>query len=365
MAVAYLLEQNTSVNKEGERLVVKKEGKILHTLHIFKLDQVVVFGNVLLTPAAIAYLLRSCVDTVFLTRSGRYIGRLQPPYSKNITLRCEQFRRLHEERFCLETSMAIVSGKIANSRTILLRLNRNREGLGLEDRILGLKQMARKVDEAESMDALRGYEGRAAVLYFEGFAKGFLADGVTFKGRVRRPPTDPVNALLSLGYTLLFNTVMAVVSLVGFDPFLGCLHTVEYGRPSLALDLMEEWRQILVDSLVLSVFNLRTVTPADFLTGKADAEDLEENGVHEISIDEMSASGGEGSEGPPPPAAVKLTDSGFRKFITHFERKMNERIQYQPTGQQLAYRDCIREQARHFARVVRGEEKSYQPLVAR
>jgi len=191
MAVAYFLEQNTSVNKEGERLVVKKEGKILHTLHIFKLDQVVVFGNVLLTPAAIAYLLRSCVDTVFLTRSGRYIGRLQPPYSKNITLRCEQFRRLHEERFCLETSMAIVSGKIANSRTILLRLNRNREGLGLEDRILRLKQMARKVDEAESMMLCEATKGGPQYSTSGDLPKGFLLTGSLSKAGCAGPRPTP------------------------------------------------------------------------------------------------------------------------------------------------------------------------------
>ena len=364
MAVAYIVEQNTSLNKEGERLVVKKDGKILHALHIFKLDQVFIFGNVFVTPPAIAYLLDSGVDTVFLTRSGRYIGRLQPPYSKNITLRCEQFRRLNDDHFRLEISRSIVAGKIANSRTMLLRLSRNREALCLDDQLLGMKQMGLKAAESGNMDTLRGYEGRAAVLYFEGFARGFLADGISFRRRVRRPPTDPVNALLSLGYTFLFNTVMAGVSMVGFDPFLGCFHTVEYGRPSLALDLMEEWRPVIVDSLVLSLFNLRVVNATDFLTGIVDAEDLDRNGGHEMSVDEMSARGDE-SQKPSPPTVVKLTDGGFRKFITHFERKMNERIQYQPTGQQLAYRDCIREQVRHFARVVRGEEETYRTLASR
>ncbi|MBW2308574.1 MAG: CRISPR-associated endonuclease Cas1, partial [Deltaproteobacteria bacterium] len=228
MTVAYVLEQNASVNREGERLLIKKDGKMLHALHLFKLDQLVLFGNVFLTPAAVSHLLRLGVDTVFMSRMGHYRGRLQPAFSKNITLRCEQFKKMSQETFCLKTAQAIVAGKLANMRTVLLRLNRNREGLRLEDHILSLKQLALKTAEAESLDSVRGFEGRGAVLHFEGLSRGFLAEGVEFKKRVRRPPTDPVNALLSLGYTLLFNTVMAGVSLVGLDPFLGCLHTVDY-----------------------------------------------------------------------------------------------------------------------------------------
>lgn len=370
MTVAYVLEQNASVNREGERLLIKKEGNILHTLHIFKLDQLVLVGNVFLTPAAVSYLLQNGVDTVFMSSRGRYRGRLQPVQSKNITLRCEQFKKMSEESFCLETSRAIVTGKITNLRAVLLRLNRSREGLGLEDHILGLRRMGEKASEAENLETLRGYEGRGAVQYFEGFSKGFLAEGVAFKKRVRRPPTDPVNALLSLGYTFLFNTFMAAVSLVGFDPYLGCLHAVEYGRPSLPLDLMEEWRPIIVDTLVLSVFNLKAITRDDFVMGKVDAEaleDREEDDLLETTGQNETAEGdnGETVKETSPVLPVKLTDSGFKKFIAQFERKMTEKVRFHLTGQQLSHRDCIREQVRHFARYVRGEEKAYQPAILR
>jgi CRISPR-associated protein Cas1 len=362
MAVAYVVEQNAAVSCEGERLVVKKGGTLLHALHLFKLDQLVLFGNVLLTPLAMARLLRDEIDTVFMTRSGRYRGRLQPPHSKNITLRCEQFSRMGREDFCLKTARAIVAGKLGNLRTVLQRLNRSRDGLALEDHILNVKRLAEKTATAADLDTLRGLEGRGAVLYFEGFARGFIAEGVEFRKRVRRPPTDPVNALLSLGYTLLFNTVLAAVSMVGFDPYLGCLHAVEYGRPSLALDLMEEWRPVIVDTLVLSVFNLKTLTPADFTRGAGAAEELADDEAGD-PVEESGA----GGEGPEPSAAaplpVRLTDAGFRKFITQFERKMNQEVSYPLTGQQFSYRDCIREQVRHFARYVRGEEDVYQPFV--
>ncbi len=361
MTVAYILEQNSAVGLEGERLVVKKERTVLHSLHLFKLEQLVLFGNVSLTPAAVSTLLRRQIDTVFMSLNGGYKGRLQPPPGKNISLRWEQFRKMDDDDFCLRAANSIVCGKIANCRTVLLRLNRNRDGLGLEDNILSLKHLAQKASAAEGPDSLRGFEGRGAAVYFEGFSKGFLAREVTFRKRVRRPPTDPVNALLSLGYTLLFTTVLGTACMVGFDPYLGCLHTVEYGRPSLALDLMEEWRPLIVDSLVLSLFNLKTITPDDFELALPKEEEDGMDPVAPPAAEDNDQEKAEAARSAP----VKLTADGYRKFITHFERKMAEKIQYAPTGQQLSYRDCIREQARHFARYVRGEEKEYRPIQAR
>lgn len=361
MGIAYVLEQNASVNREGERLLIKKDGAVLHTLHAFKLDHLVLFGNVFLTPAAVSYLLQLGVDTVFMSKNGRYRGRLQAPHGKNITLRREQFRKMEDRDFALETARAIVQGKIGNLRAVVLRLNRSREGLALEDHILSLKQLAEKAGQAEDLDSLRGYEGRSAVLYFEGFSRGFRGSGVEFRKRVRRPPTDPVNALLSLGYTLLFNALMAAVNSVGFDPYLGCLHEVEYGRPSLALDLMEEWRPVIVDTLVLSAFNLKAIALEDFVVREITVEEPEDDAVHSQDdiLDRQHAGG------PPRPLPVKLTEAGMRKFLTQFERKMGEKVRFHLTGQQLSYRDCITEQVRHFARYVRGEEQPYQPVALR
>jgi len=351
MAVAYIMEQNASITKEGERLLVKKDKTVLHTLHVFKLEQIVLFGNVFLTPAAISYILKMGIDTAFMSKNGRYRGRLQGPYSKNITLRQQQFARMGNPEFCLTTARFIVEGKINNLRSVLLRLNRSREGINLDNHILSLKALNRKVKDAPDLDVLRGLEGRAAVVYFEGFAKGFLAEGIAFTKRTRRPPTDPVNALLSLGYTFLLNEVMGAVNMIGFDPYLGSLHALEYGRPSLPLDLMEEWRPLIVDTLVLSIFNLKVLTRDDFTISKDPAEILEED-------DSNGAM-------PPDLLPVKLTEDGMRKFITQFERKMMQKVKHHLTGQHFTYRDCIREQLRHFARHVRGEEPAYQPMPLR
>ena len=363
MTVAYVMEQNASVTREGGRILIKKDRTILHTLHAFKLEQIVLFGNVFLTPAAISHLLKLGIDTVFMSKNGRYKGRLQGPHGKNISLRQQQFTRMGNPEFCLYTARYIVGGKLNNLRSVLLRLNRSRKGIDLDDQILGLKTLNQKVEDASDLDVLRGLEGRGAVLYFQGFSKGFLADGIEFKKRIRRPPTDPVNALLSLGYTFLFNEVMGAVSMIGFDPYLGSLHAVEYGRPSLPLDLMEEWRPVIVDSLVLSLFNLKILTQEDFIVSKESDEILEE-GASNNFVQKDSRSDKD-SDRSPRILPVKLTDDGMRKFITQFERKMTQKTKYHLTDQQLSYRDSIREQVRHFARYLRGEESAYQPIALR
>ncbi len=343
MTVAYILEQGAYLVKEGERIIVKKDKKILHTLHSFKLEQIVIFGNVSITPPVISYLLKLGIDTVFMSKNGRYKGRLQPLYSKNILLRKKQFERLSDPIFCLNTAKSIVEGKIRNMRTFLLRINRTREDVKLEDHIFSLKRLKEKLENAKDIEEVRGIEGKASAIYFDGFSKGFISKTISFTKRIKRPPTDPVNALLSLGYTFLFNELMGAVSMVGFDPYFGVLHAMEYGRPSLALDLMEEWRTPLIDTLVLSLFNLNVLNEKDFCISFEDEDDAFE----------------EESEKTP----VRLTDEGMRKFIAQYERKIRQKIRHHITGTSLSYRDCIREQIRHFARYIKGEDPEYRPIL--
>ncbi len=360
MSILYLVEQNSTLSKEGGRLLVKKEGVESQSVHLFKLDQVVIFGNIFLTPSVIRYLLINGIDTAFMTRRGKYLGRLQSALGKNILLRREQFRKMEDPDFCLKTAKYIVKGKLANLRAVLMRLNRTRENIELDNQILSLRNLIEKVEESDNMDSLRGYEGRGTAIYFEGFSKGFLTEDFEFSGRVRRPPTDPINALLSLGYTLLLNQVIASVSLVGFDPYFGTLHSVDYGRPSLALDLMEEWRPTLVDTLVLSILNLKVLLPIDFeerpwIHQELDDKEEDSDGkIEKVSHDSKVRKN-----------CVVLTESGFRKFITQYERKMSQRVQHHLTGDHMTYRDCIREQVRHFARYLKGEEPEYKPMPLR
>ncbi len=327
MAVFYAIEQGLVLHKDGQRLLAKKEGKVKKAIHFHTLEQVVLIGQIGLTPAVISALLKRNIDTVFLTKSGRYLGRLMPMAGKNIELRLRQFERFQDMNFRERIARAIVKGKVENQRLLLRRINR--KGLGLEDTILRLKQLAKKTEEAD-IASLRGIEGTAARFYFEGLAKGFNEDW-QFKGREKRPPKDPLNALLSLGYTLLFSNVLCAINLVGLDPYLGCFHSIDYGRPALAFDLMEEWRAVIVDALVLSVINRKVISRDNFA--------IEEEGVY-------------------------LSSEGWQKFITQFERKMNEKVTHPEREEKISYRAYIEDQVRRFCRDIKGEEE-YKAVVFR
>lgn len=348
MSVLYLLEPQSIIHKEGGRLVVKKGKDTLHSVHIFRLDQVVIMGPVTLTPAVIRTLLMEGIDTVFMSRRGRYYGRLQGPEGKNIVLRRDQFDRFTDPDFILSTAKAVVKGKIRNQRALLQRVMRNQKGLDLKKPVDSIGRLAYLADSAADLDTLRGYEGQAAATYFPAWGRGLKVEGLKFNRRVRRPPKDPVNALLSLGYTLLLNNVLAAAHSTGLDPYLGTLHSVDYGRPSLALDLMEEWRPLIIDTLVLSVFNLGVLTGKDFTTNPPN----DENDPRDEEID---------GKGP----GTYLTDAGWRKYIAQFERRMATEVTFHLNEQHLSYRDAIRQQVRHFASYVRGDSDIYQPMPLR
>ncbi len=329
MAIFYAVEQGLIIQKEGERLIAKKDNKIIKFLHFHNLEQLILIGRIGLTPAVIFELLKRGIDTVFLSYSGRYLGRLSSIGGKNIELRFRQYESLKDELFKLNLAKKIVRGKIENQRLFLRRINR--KGLGLEDTILKLRVFSEKVKEGSSLDEIRGIEGTTSRVYFDAYAKGLLGAGIGFDKRERRPPKDPANALLSLGYTLLFSHVFSVVNMVGLDPYIGFFHAINYGKPSLALDLMEEWRPIIVDAVVMNAFNLKVIKREDFV--------VEEEGVC-------------------------LTRDGWRKFIAQFERKMSEKVKHPHQGIRLTYRGCIEAQARQLVRHIKGEEE-YTPAVFR
>ncbi len=320
MPVLYVLEQGVTISKEGERLIIKKEGRMIKYYHLHNIEQVIIIGRVNITPAVIATLLKREIDTVFLDSNGNYLGRLSPPWGRNSLLRMEHFKKAMEGNFSLSIAREIVRGKIENQRVFLRRINR--KGLGLEDIILRLKRIAEDASKGKDLQSLRGFEGTASRLYFQGFGKA-LEGKFQFKGREKRPPKDPVNSLLSLGYTLLLNRVISSINLVGLDPFIGFFHSIEYGRPSLALDLMEEWRPIIVDAVVVSCFNMGVIKRNDFEKG-------DDGGFY-------------------------LTKDGWRKFINQFERKMNEKVEYPNGDMKLPYRSCIEQQVRLLARTIMGE----------
>jgi CRISPR-associated protein Cas1 len=328
MATLFITEQGATLRKEANRLVVERDDVRLLEIHDFKIERVVIFGNVQLTTHAMTFLVERGIDTTFLSLHGKLKARLVPIESKNSLLRVRQFERISDQGFALSVAKAIVTAKINNSADLLKRHRRNHEG---SDFRLELSQLSFLVEEAAartSLDSLRGIEGQAAAVYFRGFGKA-LRRNVQFTKRTRRPPRDPVNALLSLGYTLVYGEAIASLSSVGFDSYLGFYHSFHYGRCSLALDLMEEFRPLIVDRLVLKLINLEVVKSDDF------------------EID--------------PNTGVNLKPAARKRFFREYETVMSDQFRSRVASEQTSLRRALHHQALALQRSV-IEGSTYMPF---
>jgi len=240
------------------------------------------------------------------------------------------------------------------------------------------------LEKADNVESIRGYEGRASALYFEAFGSGFV-EKQDFARRVRRPPTDPVNSVLSLLYTFLMNRVYAAVRVAGLDPYPGFLHSIDYGRYSLVLDLMEEFRTIIADTLALSLFNLKILQKDDFIVERPENEessiagdtqrampDVSADPIGRISFSEedsvsfdipeqrMEESAVARPSGKYP---VKLKSDAFKRVIEAFEKKLTTEFYYPPAEKTLTYAEALFFQAGHYRKVIEGEAKVYSPVL--
>jgi CRISPR-associated protein Cas1 len=340
MAILYVTDQGASLIKRGNRLVVEKQGRLVHWVHAFRVEQVILVGNIQVSPGAVAFLLAQGIDTVFLSFYGKYRGRLVAHLGKNIELRQRQFARLADPEVRLGLAKTYVTGKIYNSRVLLRRQNQDLKSEAVAGALHQLRSLGVRAKEARSLESLMGVEGSAAAAYFGCFPYLLRVADMIFSGRSRRPPKDPVNVLLSLGYTLLANALHTQVQVAGLDPYLGSLHSPEYGRPSLVLDLMEEFRPVLVDSLVLQLVNRRIIKQIDFFR----PEDREP-AAFDFAETEPAR------EGYP----ILLGHEGLKKFITYFEARLNQRVFYVPQGERLTYRDVLLAQVRSFIRALEAD----------
>ena len=279
-AVLYLQEPGSHVGKRSEHLVVRKDGADIQRVPIAALRQVVVFGNVQVSTQALECLAGLDVPVVYLTSYGKFIAALQPAPTKNVMLRLDQYRVFTDPPRALTLAKAVVKAKIANQRTLLMRCLRSRsvdEAVDPADSLRGsdepaARAMADLLNRLEGIAdpaVLLGTEGQAAALYFGQFQNMLKAPSpgraFDFTARNRRPPRDPVNSLLSFAYALLLKDCFSALCTVGFDPYCGFFHAGRHGKPSLALDLMEEFRAVIADSVVLTLINNGILTPRDFL----------------------------------------------------------------------------------------------------
>lgn len=385
--IVYITTQGARIVREGRHLLVKKDDDTYHTLFIYKLEQLILVGNVVITPQALRLLLRENIDTVFLRFDGRYVGRLAGGEQKNVFLRKRQFILSDDEKFCLGVAKSIVAGKMGNMATVLQRIQRTRNARGAGEAADTIRRMLRRLPEAETLESVRGMEGSATALYFGGFRLGFDRD-IGFKKRIRRPPTDPVNSILSLLYTFIINRAYAAVRIAGLDPYPGMLHSLEYGRHSLPLDLVEEFRSMLADTLTLSLFNLGILKEDDFYRveppeepeydesddqiAKACRDDLsrmsmvEEEDVFDLppqQIDNGESEAESEAESGGERLAVKLQSPAFARLVKAFEKKISTEFYHPLAEKQMTYGEAMVFQARQLRRVIEGEALHYQPLL--
>ncbi|MFN8499549.1 MAG: CRISPR-associated endonuclease Cas1 [Anaerolineae bacterium] len=338
MTTVYVNEQGAVVRKRGERLVVTKEDRELDQIRLVNLDQVVVVGNVQLTTPAVAKLMESNIDVIFLTRYYKYVARIVAYGSKNAGRRLAQLKMMSDESQMLPVAKAVVIGKLTNQRVLMQRQASVRgggaAGAAMRQAIDGIAAMRDGAAKAESLDSLRGYEGKGAAYYFAA-VKALLDPRWGFQGRAYYPPPDPINAALSLGYALLLKDTMTAVQIVGLDPFLGFFHVIEEGRPSLPLDVMEEFRPVVVDSVVLAMVHEGRLTPADFVqTGD-------------------------------PKRPVQMSEAGMERLIEGYERRLQDETRHPVTGDKTTYRRCIEGQVWQMAGIVEGRAKTYAPIMLR
>ncbi len=337
MSVLYLTEQGSTVNLTAGRIVVRKGEEKIQDLPVFKLEQIVAYGNVHLTTPVIAHCLRQGVEVAFLGSGGKYRGRLQPEFTRNAVGRVRQYQRAVNPEFCVKTAATIVTGKVRNMMAMIKQQRRLRDALR-QDRqednrspLAEMEAMLPRIVAARSIENLNGHEGAATVAYFKAFRAALRGDW-KFESRQYHPPEDPINALLSLGYTLLYNDLYAAVNLVGLDPFMGFYHQPRHGHAALASDLMEEHRSTLVDRMILTMINKRMITESDF---QRETE-----------------------------SGIQLKQDALKRFFGFYAQTVQEKTFYPYSGVQTTYRQVIELQVRHFARVLMDEEPAYRPFDA-
>jgi CRISPR-associated protein Cas1 len=365
MPTLYLTEEYALVRRDSENCLLvqipERKGKDgaapkparQERIPLIKVDEVVVLGEVTLTASAIHLLLERDIEITYLGYYGQFKGRLSPSFSKNAVLRMAQYRAHQDMTKRCELARRFVIGKLSNQRQRLLRYNRSHQDVEVNRAIKQLTDLLGNLAALQmhqssggeplatgdqgikgtALETILGMEGIGSAAYFRCFGKLLSAPKQwPFPGRVKRPPTDPVNSLLSFGYSLLANKVASAVQLVGFDHFVGYLHSSFYGRPSLALDLLEEFRPLIVDSVVVDILNHRMLTPADFVV---------ELGAYRLKQEKRTV------------------------FFTKLEERLNEEIQHPIFGYKTSYRRCLELQARLLAKVLTGEIDEYPPLLIR
>ena len=343
----YLNTYGLFVRRRGDVLEMREDKQTVAKVRINDLHHVAIFGPVQVSTPVIQTLCQKDIPITYFSTDGWFYGITRGHSLKNVFTRIEQFQQANESDLCLFYAKSLVYGKIRNQRTMLMRNHVEPPRLALQK----LKFAARTALEADSIETLMGIEGAAALTYFQHFSGmiKYRADpaenidsekaesdnwmaSFDFNGRNRRPPKDAVNALLSLGYSLLARDCTIAAYTVGFDPYVGFFHRPRFGRPALALDIMEEFRPIIADSVALNLINNGVLSPSEFVR----AGD-----------------------------AVNLSAAGRKTFFQFYEKRLSTTINHPVFDYKVTYRRAIELQFRLLAKALTGEIEAYSPFMTR
>jgi CRISPR-associated protein Cas1 len=332
MRTLYIQSQGSILRRQNERFVVSKDEEVISEVHIMKVEQIIIFGNCAITTPAMTTCLQENIPITFLSSNGKYYGRLESTNNTNIVLQQLQFERANDENFCLKISKGFVKGKLNNMRIFLQRRNREITSEAIQKAIDSISADIKNSEDTLAIDQLRGYEGTASARYFDVFDL-MLKDTLGFEKRIRQPPTDPINSLLSFGYTLLFYNIYSLLTIHGLNPYCGFFHSIRQGHPALASDMIEEFRSIVIDSLVVYLVNSGILKESDFIYPQD------------------------------PDKPCLLSNSARKEFIGRFEQKMHTEITHPQTGFHTNYRRCIELQVKELIRCIKWEKEEYVPMI--
>lgn len=331
----YLLTPNSYLFCRNETIAVKVGGVEKNAVPAKDIEAIVCFGQMTVSTPLLEFCGKRGISVTFLSPQGHYCGRFYGPLSGNVLLRKKQYESINQVEFSNQLVRDILFGKIRNSKMVLLRAARKQSGdaVSLTQSVNQLSDLAAQLESCDCIDSMRGIEGAAATIYFSRFdAMLHSPAGFRFESRSRRPPRNEVNAVLSFVYTLLTREISSALETVGLDPAAGYLHTLRPGRPSFALDLIEELRAPLCDRFTLSLFNLGQLGEKDF---NSDSE------------------------------AVFLNDRGRRTVLTSWQKRKMETVQHPFLQEKIPVGMIPYAQAMLFARVIRGDLDRYPPFVWR
>ncbi len=333
----YIIEPGCYLRKDGDCLKIMREKTTVQTIPAKGLEQLTLAGRTSLTGSVLDFLVSHKVDTVFMTQDGRFRARLLLDESSHVRLRQQQYIRLDDFAEKKKLAGIFVTGKLENQVRLLLRRGSQYGIDELRESAVRIRALQQRIPETDTIESIRGIEGAAARIFFATFSFLIRNDEFYFAGRNRRPPLDPVNGLLSFVYTLFTNEVLNGIRAVGLDPYLGALHEIASGRPSLACDLVEEWR-VFGERLVLGLLNRRIVKADDF--------------VYRSKVEIKSGL-----------RPVEMKSTVHKALIQTWRRQLDQRLHYPPTGLDTNMRWIIHSQCRRLCEWLQGEREEYVPFL--